>query len=193
MNVEVEISQTAEGRKYSFNGVPEEIWNSFTERAKELRPDVENPALAWAALLGDFIDSIANVDKKVIMLRDVPSKEFALFAQRCQEARTDITSLLSELIQSAAVDRLYLARYAVKREEKIVRGRNVLLLSGITDSAMKPFIELYKKYKVSIPQLFAEFFSQIEQGKIEFAVWRKDEAGNKHDINLAEVLDTDSE
>lgn len=177
MNIGVEIQSTNGGKNFLLDGIPSEVWNSFTERAKELRPDVENPALAWAALVGDMIESIADTDKKVIILRDIPTEHLAALNLKCAQAGLDIPGLIFNLITSAQKDKLYLANYAVKRKiddkEKIVRGSNSIVLTGITEAAISPFVTLFEKYQISIAQLFAQFFSQIEAGEIELTIVRK--------------------
>jgi hypothetical protein len=178
MNIGVEILTDKDGRKYLIDGIPPDVWNSFTETAKQLRSDVENPALAWAALLSDIIESIANTEKKSIILRDIPAGHIEAFALRCSQAGMDIPGLLTNMITSAEKNKFYLANYAVKREidgkEKIVRGSNTIVLTGITEKAIKPFEVLFDKHSISIAQLFAQFFSQIEAGEIELTIVRKE-------------------
>lgn len=181
--MDVEILPNGEKDKYLLSDIPKETWNSFVERAKQLRPDIENPALAWAALLGDFMDSLANVDKKVIILRDIPTREYEAFATHVAQARTDISSFLSELIMSASVGKFYLARYArveMKDDKKsTIRGRHCLVVSGLTDMAMLPFERLFKVSRMPIATQFAQMFAHIEQGKVEMQMWKKDEDGIK--------------
>lgn len=180
MKIDIEILPTPDGKKFSVTNINPDVWNSFVERAKELRPDLPNPALAWAALLGDFIDSVANVDKKVIILRDIPSKEFEKFATRIAQANTDISSFISELIMSASVDKFYLGRYGIKKEGRIVRGRHCLIMTGLTDKAMTPFGRAAQMTKMPIAAQFAQMFSQIEQDKMEIHMWQEDEEGVRH-------------
>lgn len=180
MKIDVEISPTPDGKKFSITGVDPDVWNSFTERARELRSDLDNPALAWAALLGDFIDSIANVEKKVIILRDIPSTDFEKFATRIAQANTDVSSFISELIMSASVDKFYLGRYGIKKDGKVVRGRHCLLMTGLTDNAMLPFGRMATMTKMPIAAQFAQMFGQIEQGKVDMRIWQEDENGVRH-------------
>lgn len=184
MKIDIEISSTPDGKKFSITGISPDVWNSFTERARELRSDIDNPALAWAALLGDFIDSIANVDKKVIILRDIPSADFEKFATRIAQANTDISSFISELIMSASADKFYLGRYGIKREDKIVRGRHCLVMTGLTDNAMLPFGKMATMTKMPIAAQFAQMFGQIEQGKVSMQIWQEDKEGKKHPFDM---------
>ncbi len=174
MNIKVEIVNQQNEKTFLVDGIPPEIWNSFVQRAPQLRPDIANPALAWAALLGDVIESLANVEKKVIMLRDIPPKEFDAIAKKCEEAGTNIAYMISDLITAASRNRLYYGRYAVPRDGKIVKGTHIILLSGITDKAMEPFMRLYEATKMSIIMIFGKLFKGIESGDIKVSAWKDD-------------------
>lgn len=191
MNIAVEVINSQDQRKFMMDNIPPEIWNSFVEECKNLRPDVENPALAWAACFGDFIDSVAAVDRKVIILRDIPIDDMEIFSRVCAQANTDPVGIIIEIIKSAVKGKFYLGRYAVKRDGKMIRGNHAILLTGITDKAMKPLINLYATYKISVAKLFATWFAQIEQGKMDIKIWQ-DQSGKNIPYN-EESIRNDSE
>lgn len=175
MDINIELVNSEGGRTALLEGIPSEVWNSFAERAKELRQDIENPALAPYALLVDIINSVANVDQRVIMLRDIPPTEYHALAEKCLQANTDISALISDLIVAASKDRLFLGRYAKRAErdgkQVWIRGRNVILLSGVTDSAIKPFLEIFKHFGVSVVEIFMRFFEALEAKQIKMRVF----------------------
>ena len=190
IEIKVEILSDPKGRKFQVDGIPEEVWNSFVKRSQELRPDVE-PGLAWAALFADIVDAVADVDSKCILLREIPKKTYDAFGKICEAAGTTITGFFIEMIRAAESDKFFLGRYAQKRtingEQKTVRGRNVIVLAGITEAAIKPFTIIANQFKVSIPGFFCRFFEQVEEKAVSIRTWQEDQSGEVVDASVFDI------
>lgn len=182
MEVQVEINTVGGKQKVTMSEIPQDVWNSFCERAKLVRSDVENPALAWAAALGDYIESIAATDKRTIILRDIPTNDLEALNTKAAQAGLSIPQLLAELIKSAVANKLYLGRYGIKTDGKTIRGRHSLLITNLTDKAMLPFGKLSTMSKMPIVLQFMQMFGQIEQGKVDLKIWQEDKDGNRNPI-----------
>lgn len=97
------------GPNWHIDNIPESLWASFVERAKEAMP--EKGDRAWAAFLCEAIASIVDGKTRTFIMTDIPNDAEKKHRDVCEEANTTPDRLFANTLLAAQAGRFHLVNF----------------------------------------------------------------------------------
>lgn len=145
----------------SLDGIPDDLWGRFVERANEIMP--EKAPDAWASMLSEVVASVGGGGKThTLILTDIPLDAVQALDGLASEVDESADGLVAQLYRYAQGDSLHLVR--VRDEQH--QPSHLLYLYGIPQRHWDAWGKFAETVDQTPESMFGLLLQLVEQGSV---------------------------
>lgn len=170
--IDLEFITTASGddNQYKISGIPQKLWEMFTQAARREMP--EKGELAWASVLTEIIQKHVVGDVFTYIMTDIPQEAKDAFERAAGQAELSIDHIIGVMFKQAMQDKLHILNMIT--EEGAKQGYRVLVIAGLGEPAWQKWTEIAKSVELAPEELIGMMFEAAAGGSVTLTPFPQD-------------------
>lgn len=145
----------------SLDGIPDDLWQRFTERANEIMP--EKAPDAWAAVLSEVVASVGGGGQThTLIMTDIPLDAVEALDGIAGEVQEKSDSLIAQMYRYAQAGALHLVRMHDDQRQPA----HLLMLYGIPQRHWDAWVKIASAVDETPESMFGLLLQLAEQGAV---------------------------